>query len=610
MFGHVGNAAMTFRLRHVLTLAFVLISTVPVVLLGTWVEQSVMDREMATVSEKHLLLAQNLTRGLDRYAEDSKSVFTFLSATAGTGAPTAAAVELARRIGFRHFCFLDAEGRVHVNWKITDDGRKQLSPGIKRRLLVAARDEPAFSNVMADANGRPTLFLTQRLVSGRTAVAALGLDYIRQSQKSIAFGRKGHAAIVDRSGNVIAHPREDWERQIKNISKVKPVAEMMRGQSGVTTFFAPAVNMDMVTGYTTVPSTGWGVMVPQPIEELEDVADQVHRMAIGVVTIGFIAAALISWLLAGLLTGPVRAAIAAAQDLAKGNFDTQVPAAASSAPAEFQELEAAFNRMAQDVAAASRQRDQAEQEYAHALFSADRASRAKSAFLANMSHELRSPLNSIIGFSDMMNRKTWGPLGDDRYVEYVAGIERSGQHLLAIINDILDLSKIEAGETAVEDDEINIGETVNDCLTMLATSAHEGGVRLQAVVPEDFPRLRADQRHVAQIILNLVSNAIKFTPSGGRVTVGAYVRPGAGIQIAVTDTGVGIAEEDVSMILLPFSQVAVHKIRGKRDGTGLGLPICKSLMELHGGSLSIDSKDGHGTAVVIAFPAERTIAAE
>jgi len=601
---------LTFRLRHVLTIAFVLISTVPVLLLGAWVERSVMDRELAAVSEKHLLLAQNLTRGLDRYVEDSKAVFTFLSATAGAGAPVDAVVELARRIGFRHFCFLEPDGRVYVNWKITDDGRKQLSPEIKSKLLAAAIGEPVISDVMADATGRPTLFLTQRLASGRTAVAALSLDYIRQSQKSIAFGRKGHSAIVDRRGNVIAHPRKDWENQIKNIAKVEPVARMMQGQSGVTTFFAPAVNMGMVTGYTTVPSTGWGVMVPQPVAELEDVAEQVHRMALGVVIVGFIAAALISWLLAGLLTGPVRAAIAAAQDIAKGNLDTQFPAVASGAPAEFQELGDAFNRMAQDVAAASRQRDQAEQEYAHALFSADRASRAKSAFLANMSHELRSPLNSIIGFSDMMNRKTWGPLGDDRYAEYVAGIERSGQHLLAIINDILDLSKIEAGETAVEEDEIDIAKIVGECLAMLSGSAQDGDIRLQAVVPDRFPRLRADQRHVAQVILNLVSNAIKFTPAGGRVTVGAYTRPGSGIQIAVTDTGVGIANEDISRILLPFSQVAVNKVRGKRDGTGLGLPICKSLMELHGGSLSIDSKDGLGTAVVVTFPAERTIAPE
>jgi len=599
---------LNFRLRHVLTIAFVLVSTVPVLLLGAWVERSAMDREMAAVSEKHLLLAQNLTRGLDRYAEDSKAVFAFLSATTGNGTPAQAVVDLARRIGFRHFCFLDATGRVEVNWKITDDGRKHLTPQIKSRLLTTAGADPAFSDVMADATGRPTLFLTQRLSSGRTAVVALDLGYIRQSQKSIAFGRKGHAAIVDRRGNVIAHPRDDWQRQIKNIAKVEPVARMMQGRSGVTTFFAPAVNMDMVTGYTTVPSTGWGVMVPQPVVELVDLAEQVNRMALGVVIVGFIAAALISWLLAGLLTGPVRAAVAAAQDIAKGNLDTQVPAVASSAPAGFQELGAAFNRMVQGVAAVSRQRDQAEKEYAHALFSADRASRAKSVFLANMSHELRSPLNSIIGFSDMMNRKTWGPLGDDRYADYAQGIERSGQHLLAIINDILDLSKIEAGEATVDESEIEIAEIVNECLAMLTANARDGNIRLQAVVPEHFPMLRADQRHVAQIILNLVSNAIKFTPPGGRVTVGAYVRPGSGIQIAITDTGVGIAKEDISKILLPFSQVAVNKVRGKHGGTGLGLPICKSLMELHGGSLAIDSKDGLGTSVVIAFPAERTIA--
>lgn len=240
---------------------------------------------------------------------------------------------------------------------------------------------------------------------------------------------------------------------------------------------------------------------------------------------------------------------------------------------------------------------------------AEIANRAKSEFLANMSHELRTPLNSVIGFSQMVINEVYGPVGDRRYREYVMAINESGAHLLKIISDILDISKIEAGEATVEETEVDIGGAVRDCVAMVRIRAEDKNIAVRQEAPEDLPPLRADQRHVKQILLNLLSNAVKFTPDGGRVTVGARVDGENRLEIAIADTGVGIAAADIPKVMLPFGQVADSVIRG-HEGTGLGLPICKSLVELHGGDLIIESEVGAGTTVVVRFPPERTIVAK
>jgi PAS domain S-box-containing protein len=351
---------LNFRLRNILALAFILIATIPVLLLGAWVENTAMEREVASVSEKHLLLAQNLTSALDRYAEDSKSVFDFFTATALPGSPSRAEIALAREIGFQHFCLVEQTGEIIANWGISGESKDQVTRNVIQRLQPGAISKTEFSAVMLDGTGQPTIFMTRRLKSGRVAIAAISLDYIRKVQKAIIFGRKGHSAIVDQDGNVIAHPRTAWQREIKNIAQVKPVSLMMKGETGVTTFFSPAVGKDMITGYTTVPSTGWGVMVPQPMEELEARAEQVRLIALGLIAVGLVAAALIGWFLAGLLVGPVQAVARAARDLAQGNLDTRVPAYAGGAPIEYIELSSAFNGMARDVATDISERKRAE----------------------------------------------------------------------------------------------------------------------------------------------------------------------------------------------------------------------------------------------------------
>jgi two-component system cell cycle sensor histidine kinase PleC len=231
---------------------------------------------------------------------------------------------------------------------------------------------------------------------------------------------------------------------------------------------------------------------------------------------------------------------------------------------------------------------------------AESASRAKSEFLANMSHELRTPLNAIIGFSEMMQREMFGPLGDRRYQEYSGDILSSGQHLLALINDILDMSKIEAGKLTLRPELLDLVEIVEDVIRLVRTRAEAGGLTL-AVDIRKLPAVDADYRALKQILLNLLTNAVKFTPRGGRVEVSATERADGRVQVSVKDTGIGIASADLSRLAKPFEQIENQHSK-TQQGTGLGLALTKSLVERHGGALEIQSMPGIGTTVSFSLP--------
>jgi len=237
---------------------------------------------------------------------------------------------------------------------------------------------------------------------------------------------------------------------------------------------------------------------------------------------------------------------------------------------------------------------------------AEEANRTKSEFLANMSHELRTPLNAILGFSELMGKATLGPLGNPKYEEYARDINDSGRHLLALIQDILDLSKIEAGKLELDEEDIDVARAIRSCMVLVKERARNGGVKLLTDLPDDLPALHADERKLKQILVNLLSNAVKFTPTGGSVTVKAWFRPDSGFVIQVADTGVGIALEDIPKALTPFGQVD-SRLDRKYEGTGLGLPLTKSLIEKHSGSLDLQSEVGAGTTVTVRFPPERMV---
>jgi len=240
-----------------------------------------------------------------------------------------------------------------------------------------------------------------------------------------------------------------------------------------------------------------------------------------------------------------------------------------------------------------------------AMDEAKLASRAKSEFLANISHELRTPLNAINGFSQLMLSGTFGPLGDPRYRDYVKDINVSGEHLLTLINEILDLSRIEAGKRELTESGIDLGHLIASCLRIVGPRAEDKGIALENKTEGETVCLWADETALKQILLNLIVNGVKFTPSGGRVTV-SIEHAKDGVTVLVRDNGIGIAAEDIEAVQKPFAQVD-NALTREQEGTGLGLPLAKALTELHGGTLKLQSAPKEGTVVRVRLPMDRVI---
>jgi signal transduction histidine kinase len=239
---------------------------------------------------------------------------------------------------------------------------------------------------------------------------------------------------------------------------------------------------------------------------------------------------------------------------------------------------------------------------------AELASRAKTAFLANMSHELRTPLNAIIGFAEIIREQLLGPVGTEKYLDYVGDIHLSGNHLLEVINDILDLSKIESGRFELLEKPVDLERVLGSTLRLLGDKAAKGSLTVRTRLPDPQPLLYADERAMKQILLNLLSNSVKFTQPGGLVEVAVELAPDGDLLLVVTDTGVGFDLVDLPRALAPFGQVDTSLTR-RYQGTGLGLPLVNSLTQLHGGRLEIDSKPEQGTRVVVRMPASRVMTA-
>jgi len=284
------------KLRFILFISLSLAALIPVVFLGVWPHSRAYEKEISDVSERHLLLAQNLSSALERYSRDVKATFKTLTLNMVAHTKLAGTDEILKNLNFRHICIAAlADGSVMstLNEQIAPCP-KHIPP--KRFAIfksIASPDDVKFTEVMSGPDDHPVMYVVW-LINNKLAVGSITTNYFVNLGKAISFGKKGHAAIVDHKGNVLAHPLKSWHRTRKNIAKVPAVKRMLRHETGVSTFYSPALKDDMIAGFTWVPGANWGVMIPQPLSELRDRADAVQRYAMNVIIAGVIVTAILS----------------------------------------------------------------------------------------------------------------------------------------------------------------------------------------------------------------------------------------------------------------------------------------------------------------------------
>ncbi len=445
--------------------------------------------------------------------------------------------------------------------------------------------------------------------NGGVTVAEVNLKLIWDVISRIKVGRTGYAYVVDSSGSLIAHPNLSLVLQRTDLSSLSQVRDAI-GSSGRED--DPSVGHDqngreVLTANTLVDPPGWWVFVEQPSADAFAPAYSALQRTVALVVGAFVLCLLASLLLARRMVKPIQAVRAAAARIGAGALDQKIDVTSGD---ELEALAQEFNRMAGRLRESYANLEQKVDDRTHALADAmqeveaksqqlEAVSQHKSEFLAHMSHELRTPLNAIIGFSEVLMEQTVGEL-NPKQRRYLSDILDSGLHLLSVINDILDLSKVEAGRMDLDVARFWLPETLEESLTMVREEASRRGILLDLNVDAEVGFFDGDERKVKQILFNLLSNAVKFTPNKGGVHLTAEAADGE-VRISVADTGVGIAPEDQESIFEEFYQARARSTEAM-PGTGLGLPLAKRFVELHGGRIWVTSEVAVGSTFIFALP--------
>jgi signal transduction histidine kinase len=469
-----------------------------------------------------------------------------------------------------------ADRSLEAAFTETRDGRTYYSP-----VSFRAGSEPYM-----------TMAVPERTVGAGVTVAEINLKFLWDVVREVSSGQSGNAYVIDSSANLIAH------REISRVLRRMDVSGRQHVQAALTegTGAGQARDLDgkeVLAAFKRIDPTGWTVFVDQPASEAFAPLNSV-LIRTGLLLVAGLALALVaSVLLARRMVTPIRALQAGAARLGTGDLDQRVDVKTGD---ELEALAAEFNSMAARLRESYADLERKVEERTEQLAAANQH---KSEFLANMSHELRTPLNAIIGFSDVLLTRMFGEL-DAKQEEYLNDILSSGKHLLDLINDILDLSKVEAGRMELEVSEFSLTEAVRNSVTMVRERAANHGIALLYEVEPAADELQADERKVKQVLFNLLSNAVKFTPDGGKVTVRAWREDGQ-VSVSVADTGIGISPENMDLIFEEFRQASDVDGRS-HEGTGLGLTLTKKLVELHGGCVSVESERGKGSAFTFTLP--------
>ncbi len=594
------------KLRTLIFAALLLVSVLPVGILAFWQHRTVIDNEFSVVENQHEVIAKNLAIALERYATDLESAFRLTTENLSHPHRFIGLEQHLGELYFHHICAIDLDGYIrHLQCALACPQGERFSDTVLVALqstLQQAAKKPgnvAFSPVLMNAVGRPAIYLVRKMAIDSFAIGEVSLDYFIELQQGVAFGVKGHAAIVDQIGHVIAHPRTEWQESIKDLSKVSVVRQMMKGENGVTRFYSPAADADMVAGFNVVRGPGWGVMVPQPQAEIFMQAEQVSKAALTIAFVGMFIVAFVGWWISGILSRPMQVMADAAQAVARGDLVSKVDLPDKLRPIEIIKLQNSFNQMIDDVG----RKNTVLINLAH---EAVISSNHKSAFISSMNHELRTPMNAVLGFAQMLEINQQEPLTDTQKTA-VEHILRNGNHLLELIDQMMDLNKIEAGTLPLNIEEIPARDVVDETLYLVRARANHDEIEIvDATVDEKLPLLWTDSTRLIQVLLNLMSNAVKYNRKGGRVTLSCEPLPDHRLRIKVTDNGLGIPAELHDKVFTPFQRLG-HEL-GQIDGTGIGLSISRQIVDMLEGEIGFESDYHVGSCfwVDIPLPPEKT----
>jgi len=551
-------------------------------------EKAAFERELVKVEQGHLIIADNLASTLERYANDIRHTFDFIAANPDTRWDGAALEALLSSFNIRFVVVLGPDNQVRQSVFTTD---MALPPDeVINDLRARARTTATLMTGIIRVDDRPLMFLARHIGQDQLVLGAFDTSFLVDQQQEIAFGEKGHAMIVDQNGLVIAHPKPEWTAASQDASRLSVVQMMLAGKTGVMQFFSPPLQADMIAGYTSVPSTGWGVMVPQPISELEDAARVEAGELLRLFIVLFLATTAASWVLSGVITRPLEKVSETVQKVRQGDADARVPTLPRWSPAELgalgQLLNGLLDSMAENRAMLER-----------SLQSARQANDAKSRAISVLSHEMRTPLNGVIGALDMIERT---PL-DETQKKYAGIIGTSAQTLLGHVNDVLEVSRLDSASITIELSQFDLGDLLRDIVSETLPTADRNGDRIILALAPDMPSLiESDRRKMRNVVANLVGNAAKFT-TDGTITVSAAMSGPDMVEIAVKDTGKGIGEADLKRVFEPFTVLDANYGR-KQEGTGLGLSIVAQTTEALGGKVSVDSTLGRGSTFTVCLP--------
>jgi two-component system, NtrC family, sensor kinase len=503
----------------------------------------------------------------------------------------------------------------------------QAARALETAFRGAKSGQTYFGPVYVDDRSRPylTMAIADAGENAGVTVAEVALEDIWGAVAQVRIGQSGSAYVVDRAGRLIAHP--DTSLVLQNTDLATSLAvqaartgplpgRQTYGESGIVDPVGHSVivvsqlegqrfpgdvgrSSDHLVAYEVISPPGWTIFVDQPLEEAFGSVRAAIVRTVLLLLLGLLLAVFASLYFVRRMVTPIQSLQAGAARIGAGALDQRIDVRTGD---ELEALAEQFNAMAAQLRASYADLEQKVEERTREVEEKSRElgliSQRKSEFLANMSHELRTPLNAILGFSEVLLERMFGDL-NDRQEEYQRDILTSGQHLLSLINDILDLSKVEAGRMELELNEFSLRDALEHGLTMLRERAGNHGIALGLELDPTLDLIYADERKVKQVVFNLLSNAVKFTPDGGQIDLSARRNDG-NVLIAVHDSGVGISPEDQERLFEEFRQVG----EGSRqaEGTGLGLALSKKFVELHGGRISVESEIGVGSTFTVKLP--------